>query len=147
MLGPIFPQLFSGLAGKVRDAHNSILATPPERNGWVAAFAEFEWTVEAGEDLGAASWLRDGEDVAFLGLMRPLVDANTNLVPLRTGTVALVTNEPGPAVRLRAGEKSGYRGGSTCTHDPVVHVRVDAVSARAASAVGAWRTVTIAYGT
>src|ERR1700677_3585700 len=35
----------------------------------------------------------------------------------------------------------------TCTHDPAVHVRVDAVSARAASAVGAWRTVTIAYGT
>src|SRR3984885_12545410 len=34
-----------------------------------------------------------------------------------------------------------------CTHDPAVHVRVDAVSARAASAVGACRTVTIAYGT
>src|SRR5580692_8740533 len=34
-----------------------------------------------------------------------------------------------------------------CTHDPAVQVRVDAVSARAASAVGAWRTVTIAYGT
>src|SRR6202000_2456215 len=34
-----------------------------------------------------------------------------------------------------------------CTHDPAVHVRVDAVSASAASPVGAWRTVTIAYGT
>src|SRR5580693_2804441 len=34
-----------------------------------------------------------------------------------------------------------------CTHDPAVQVRVDAVSASAASAVGAWRTVTIAYGT
>src|ERR1700729_4659449 len=34
-----------------------------------------------------------------------------------------------------------------CTHDPAVHVRVDAVSAKAASAVGACRTVTIAYGT
>src|SRR5215475_3787303 len=34
-----------------------------------------------------------------------------------------------------------------CTHDPAVQVRVDAVSARAASAVGACRTVTIAYGT
>src|SRR5215469_7018696 len=34
-----------------------------------------------------------------------------------------------------------------CTHDPAVQVRVDAVSATAATAVGAWRTVTIAYGT
>ncbi|HEX6010302.1 MAG TPA: hypothetical protein VFY87_00570, partial [Geminicoccaceae bacterium] len=51
MLGPIFPQPFSGLAGKVRDAHNSILATSPEHNGWVTALAGFEWTVEAGEDL------------------------------------------------------------------------------------------------
>src|SRR3984885_6883551 len=34
-----------------------------------------------------------------------------------------------------------------CTHDPAVHARVDAVSARAASVVGACRTVTIAYGT
>ncbi|UPJ52972.1 hypothetical protein IVB30_17610 [Bradyrhizobium sp. 200] len=51
MLGPIFPQLFSGLAGKVRDAHNSILATSPESNGWVTALAAFEWTVEAGVDL------------------------------------------------------------------------------------------------
>src|ERR1700727_1243497 len=34
-----------------------------------------------------------------------------------------------------------------CTHDPAVQVRVDAVSARAASVVGACRTVTIAYGT
>src|ERR1700733_7657794 len=33
------------------------------------------------------------------------------------------------------------------THDPAVQVRVDAVSASAASAVGAWRTITIAYGT
>jgi hypothetical protein len=34
-----------------------------------------------------------------------------------------------------------------CTQDPAVHVMVDAVSARAASAVGEWRTVTMAYGT
>src|SRR5579863_2055955 len=33
------------------------------------------------------------------------------------------------------------------THDPAVQVSVDAVSASAASAVGAWRTVTMPYGT
>ncbi len=50
-LCPIFPQLFEGLVGKVRDAHNSILATSPESNGWVTALATFEWTVEVGVDL------------------------------------------------------------------------------------------------
>src|SRR6201999_172518 len=34
-----------------------------------------------------------------------------------------------------------------CTHDPAVQVRVAPVSASAATAVGAWRTVTTAYGT
>src|SRR6201996_4548238 len=34
-----------------------------------------------------------------------------------------------------------------CTHDPAVHARVDAVSARAASVVGACRTAPIADGT
>lgn len=46
-----------------------------------------------GEDLGASSWLREAEDVAFLGLMRPFVSARTNLLPLRTGTIALVTDQ------------------------------------------------------
>lgn len=50
-LGPIFPQLFSGLVSRVRDAHNSILATTPESNGWVTALAALKWTVEAGVDL------------------------------------------------------------------------------------------------
>jgi len=51
VLGPLLPQVFSGIAGKVRDAHNSILAASPESNGWEKALAALEWTVEAGKDL------------------------------------------------------------------------------------------------
>lgn len=51
VLGPIFPQLLDGVAGMVRDAHNSILATSLESNAWIRALAGFEWTVEAGVDL------------------------------------------------------------------------------------------------
>lgn len=51
MIGPIFPQLFSGLESRVREAHNSILAASPESNGWITALSEFKWTVEAGVDL------------------------------------------------------------------------------------------------
>ena len=50
-IGPIFPQLLGGLANSIRDAHNSILATNPESNGWMTALAALAWTVEAGVGL------------------------------------------------------------------------------------------------
>jgi len=51
MISPLFPLLFSALAAKVRDIHNSILVNSPESSGWMTALAAFEWTVEAGVDL------------------------------------------------------------------------------------------------
>jgi hypothetical protein len=51
MLGPLFPNLFGGLADKVRDAHNGIVAKPLEDHGWVKALAGFDWTIEAAVDL------------------------------------------------------------------------------------------------
>lgn len=50
-LDPIFPNLFDSLADRIREAHNSIVATSPESNGWVSALTEFKWTIESGEDL------------------------------------------------------------------------------------------------
>lgn len=51
-LGPILPQLFNDLICRVRDAHNSVLATTlDESNGWVTALAALQWSVEAGADL------------------------------------------------------------------------------------------------
>lgn len=50
-LGPLLPNLLSGLAGKIRDAHNKIIAKPLEDHGWVKALATFDWKIEAAEDL------------------------------------------------------------------------------------------------
>jgi hypothetical protein len=85
MLGPIFPQLFGGLAGKVRDAHNSILATSPERNGWVTALAAFEWTVEAGVDLilpDAVALAREDDGPLMPLLFTKAADLRTVVMPV-----------------------------------------------------------------
>jgi hypothetical protein len=50
-LAPLFPQLFGDLASRVRDAHNRVLETPHESNGWVTSLSSFCWTIEAGEEL------------------------------------------------------------------------------------------------
>jgi hypothetical protein len=84
-LGPIFPRLFSGLAGKVRDAHNSILATSPKSNGWVAALATFEWTVEAGVDLilpDAVALARDDDGPFMPLLFTKAADARAVVMPI-----------------------------------------------------------------
>lgn len=51
MLGPLFPTLFGGLSAKIRETHNSLLEKPLDDNGWVAAFREFDWSVEEATDL------------------------------------------------------------------------------------------------
>src|ERR1700728_3678783 len=65
--------------------------------------------------------------------------STTHIAPRPTAT----RHSPG-RTRRRGPHRAMQR---ACTHDPAVHERVDAVSARAASVVGACRTVTIAYGT
>lgn len=51
VFAPHFPELFGSLAGKVRDAHNSVVAKPLEDHGWVKALTAFDWRIEAGVDL------------------------------------------------------------------------------------------------
>lgn len=51
VLSPLFPNMFSGLAAKVRDTHNSLLEKPLDDNGWVSALREFDWSVEAATNL------------------------------------------------------------------------------------------------
>ncbi|WP_142848747.1 DUF4238 domain-containing protein [Telmatospirillum sp. J64-1] len=50
-LSPLFPMLLEGLAKTVRNAHNRILATSPEANGWIATLSGFSWAIESGCDL------------------------------------------------------------------------------------------------
>lgn len=90
MLGPIFPQLYSGLAGKVRDAHNSILATSPESNAWVKALAAFEWTLLAGVDIilpDAVALAREQEGNLMPFLFTRAADVGTVVMPISSDRV------------------------------------------------------------
>ena len=71
MLAPLFPNLFDGLARKVRDAHNSVIAKPLEDHGWVKALTDFDWKIEAAVGLilpDAVALARERD-----GVLRPLL--------------------------------------------------------------------------
>ncbi|QPQ54375.1 hypothetical protein IC614_08415 [Allosphingosinicella flava] len=84
-LTPMFPTLFKGLASRVRDSHNAIVAKPLDDHGWVNALTGFQWTIEAGTDLilpDAVALAREvGESFAPL-LFTTAADAELTLLPV-----------------------------------------------------------------
>lgn len=85
VLTPIFPTLFAGLANRVRDSHNAIVATPLDDHGWVNALNGFQWTIEAGVDLilpdSVALAREAGQPLAPL-LFTTAADAELILLPV-----------------------------------------------------------------
>lgn len=87
MLGTIVPQLLEGLAVKVCDAHNSILAVSPQGNAWVAALTAFDWTVVAYDDLilpDAVALVREADGPLMPVLFTSAADARAVVMPLST---------------------------------------------------------------
>lgn len=90
ILGPIFPQMYEDIAGKMRDAHNSILETSHESNGWVAALAAFEWSVEAGVDLilpDAVALAREDDGPLMPLLFTKAANARAVVMPISSDRV------------------------------------------------------------
>ena len=89
-VGQIFPLLCSRLADVVRDAHNSILATSPERNAWVTALATFDWTIEAGSDLilpDAVALTCEDEGPLMPLLFTKAADVRTVVMPVSSNRI------------------------------------------------------------
>lgn len=85
MLGPLFPQLLSELVGKVRSAHNSVLAASPDNNGWLIALTAFEWTIEVGTDLilsDAVALAREDSGPFRPFLLAKAVDSRAMVMPV-----------------------------------------------------------------
>ena len=88
MLGPMFPEMFDDLGKKIRDAHNSILATTPDDNLRIETLSSFKWTVEAGEHLilpdAVALASRGNDDPLMPFLFSSAVDTGVVVLPIST---------------------------------------------------------------
>lgn len=103
MLSPLFPNLFGGLAAKIRDTHNSLLEKPLDDNGWVAAFRAFYWSVEAATDLilpdAVALSQKDGGPLEPV-LFTTAADAALVLMPVAHNRMLVGRRDPNASVDL-----------------------------------------------
>lgn len=101
VLSPLFPTLVGGLADRVRDTHNEIVAKPLDDHGWVDVLSAFAWSVEEGSDLilpdaVALSRAADGklEGLLFTGGS----DATLVLLPLAHDRMLVGRRDPADTV-------------------------------------------------
>jgi len=83
--GTIFSPLLGQLSKRVRDAHNSVLATTAEESVWVSTFSSFVWTVEEGENLilpDAIALVREDDGRLVPLLFTKASDANAVIMPV-----------------------------------------------------------------
>lgn len=102
-LAPLFPTLFTGLVGRVRNSHNALVAKPLDDHGWVAALSSFGWTIEAATDLilpDAVALARvDGGRLAPL-LFAKGTDAAVVLLPVAHDRMLVGRRDPSQPVDL-----------------------------------------------
>lgn len=102
-LSPLLPMLFGGLADRIRDSHNEILAKPLEDHGWVNVLSAFMWTVEEGADLilpDAVALSRSAEGSLEALLFTGGSDTTLVLLPLAHDRMLVGRRDPTEAIDL-----------------------------------------------